>query len=297
MSEILYFNHAKQCGEWFNAFCLRPKICTKCMQEYRQPPISSSEWKSKTPVNNSPLGVSERSAFKPRLPSQAGSVSAEQQAESASKPLQLKATKACQEFLASRSGSGSGESNKEDEEEDPSEESDECDSENEEEDPSEDGGDEEEDPSEDGNDEEEDPSEDRDDEDGFVKLFMEDSELRDFYVKNYEDGEFCCLVCGGIEEMLPKSFRGCVALVQHSIATSTMNKKLAHRAYGQAICQILGWDFNIFPSIISIGESLGQTLSKLGNSQVTVSCICMCISLKSLLISYKRDLVDGAGET
>ncbi|KAL5565084.1 hypothetical protein UlMin_028248, partial [Ulmus minor] len=102
----------------------------------------------------------------------------------------------------------------------------------------------------------------------FLKLFMEDSNLRDFYVKNYKGGEFCCLVCGGIRKKVWKRFPGSVALVQHSTATLKTNKKLAHRAYGQVICQVLGWDFNRLPSIVLKGEPLGQPVANLGSSQL-----------------------------
>ncbi|CAA2998572.1 Hypothetical predicted protein [Olea europaea subsp. europaea] len=85
----------------------------------------------------------------------------------------------------------------------------------------------------------------------FVKLYMEDVELREYYKKNYANGEFICLVCGAVGgKKTCKRFKNCVALVQHSITVARI-KKHAHRAYSQAICKILGWDINRLPSIVS----------------------------------------------
>lgn len=93
----------------------------------------------------------------------------------------------------------------------------------------------------------------------FLKVFMDDSELRSYYEKNYESGEFCCLVCGGIGQKVGKRFKNCVALVQHSVTIAKTRKRQAHRAFGQAICKVLGWDIDKLPTIV---------LPKLGSSQV-----------------------------
>nr|XP_016442235.1 PREDICTED: uncharacterized protein LOC107767672 [Nicotiana tabacum] len=47
-----------------------------------------------------------------------------------------------------------------------------------------------------------------------------------------------------------KRFKDCVALVQHSITIANANTRRAHRAYGQVICQVFGWDINRLPSIV-----------------------------------------------
>ncbi|KAL3355865.1 hypothetical protein AABB24_016832 [Solanum stoloniferum] len=84
----------------------------------------------------------------------------------------------------------------------------------------------------------------------FVKLFEEDGGLREYYEKNNESGgEFICLVCSGVgKKGWSKRFKDCVGLVQHSITISNMRQ--AHRAYGQVIFRILGWDINRLPSIV-----------------------------------------------
>nr|XP_009764498.1 PREDICTED: uncharacterized protein LOC104216197 [Nicotiana sylvestris] len=110
------------------------------------------------------------------------------------------------------------------------------------------------------NDEDDDNDSDNDDEadDGdkdynfFAKLFREDDVLRKYYEKNKESGgEFSCLVCCGVgKKGWMKRFKDCVALVQHSITIANANTRRAHRAYGQVICQVFGWDINRLPSIV-----------------------------------------------
>ncbi|XP_060200826.1 uncharacterized protein LOC132629101 isoform X2 [Lycium barbarum] len=104
---------------------------------------------------------------------------------------------------------------------------------------------------------EEDDEEDDDDEEKgeksygfFAKLFEEDGVLREYYEKNGESGgEFSCLVCCGVgKKGWKKRFKDCVALVQHSITIA--NTRQTHRAYGQVICKILGWDISRLPSIV-----------------------------------------------
>ncbi|KAA8524004.1 hypothetical protein F0562_010565 [Nyssa sinensis] len=102
----------------------------------------------------------------------------------------------------------------------------------------------------------------------FFKVFMEDAELRGYHEKNYEGGDFCCLVCSGIGKKVGKRFKHCVALVQHSISMTNTKKKWAHRAYGQVICEVLGWDIRWLPTIIlSLGNPLSLSLSKTGETQ------------------------------
>lgn len=102
----------------------------------------------------------------------------------------------------------------------------------------------------------------------FLNLFSEDSELRNYYEKNFESGDFICLVCGGIGKKVNKKFKNCVALVQHSIAISKTLKMRAHRAYGQVICKVLGWDMKRLPSIVlSLDNPLGSSLAKSSDLQ------------------------------
>ncbi|CAL0303734.1 unnamed protein product [Lupinus luteus] len=95
----------------------------------------------------------------------------------------------------------------------------------------------------------------------FLRLFTEDSDLRKYYENNYGEGDFCCLVCGGVGKKVGKRFKGCVSLVQHSIAVKRTKKMRAHRAYSQVICKVLGWDFDQLPAIVLKGESLGSSLA------------------------------------
>lgn len=83
----------------------------------------------------------------------------------------------------------------------------------------------------------------------FSKVFMEDSELRCYYEKNCESGEFSCLVCVGIGQKVGKKYKDCVALVQHSITIAKTKKRQAHRALGKVICKVLGWDIQKLQSI------------------------------------------------
>lgn len=93
----------------------------------------------------------------------------------------------------------------------------------------------------------------------FIGVFMEDNELRGYYQRCFENGEFLCLVCSAFEKKKSgKKYKDCIGLVQHSkLILRTVNKK-AHRAFGQAVCKILGWDIHRLPSIVMNGEPLGK---------------------------------------
>ncbi|KAK9937843.1 hypothetical protein M0R45_014611 [Rubus argutus] len=98
-----------------------------------------------------------------------------------------------------------------------------------------------------------------------LNLFVEKSELRSYYDVNWENGDFYCLVCGGLGKM--KRVKGCVGLVQHSISISNTKKKRAHRAFAQVVCRVLGWDFGRLPAIVLNGERLSLSLAKPGDEQ------------------------------
>ncbi|WOG98579.1 hypothetical protein DCAR_0417923 [Daucus carota subsp. sativus] len=74
----------------------------------------------------------------------------------------------------------------------------------------------------------------------FSEVFAEDSELRSYYEKNCERGEFSCLVCAGLGQKVGKKYKDCVALVQHSTTIAKTKKRRAHRALGEVICKVLG---------------------------------------------------------
>lgn len=99
-------------------------------------------------------------------------------------------------------------------------------------------------------------------------LFVENRELRDFYERNQDSGDFYCLVCGGIGVKVGKTFRGCVGLVHHAVAISKTRRKKAHRVFGQVICRVLGWDISRLPTIVLKTEPLSQSLSNSGQAQV-----------------------------
>ncbi|KAG7024795.1 hypothetical protein SDJN02_13614, partial [Cucurbita argyrosperma subsp. argyrosperma] len=100
----------------------------------------------------------------------------------------------------------------------------------------------------------------------FLNLFMENDELRGYYEKNCEDGLFCCLVCGGMgKKKSGKRFKNCIGLVHHSNSISRTKKKVAHRAFGQAVCRVFGWDIDRLPTIVLNGEPLSRSLANSGD--------------------------------
>ncbi|KAL2944527.1 Elongation factor G [Bienertia sinuspersici] len=122
---------------------------------------------------------------------------------------------------------------------------------------------------EDEDEEEEDDGDDAEEYDFFMKLFEDDDELKNYYVKNCENGEFYCLVCGALKNKLVRTFKNCVALVQHSVNISKTKKKMAHRGYGHAICKVLGWDVNRLPSLPStVVDASGQSHELQSGSKV-----------------------------
>ncbi|XP_055808768.1 uncharacterized protein LOC129877308 isoform X2 [Solanum dulcamara] len=125
----------------------------------------------------------------------------------------------------------------------------------------------------------------------FAKLFEEDGGLREYYEKNSESGgKFSCLVCCGVgKKGWRKRFKDCVALVQHSITIANTNTRKAHRAYGQVICQILGWDINRLPSnVLSAGDKPSESSDKQVEAQVLGS---------ELLTSSLANSDDGSNKT
>uniref|UniRef100_A0A803N9Z9 Uncharacterized protein n=2 Tax=Chenopodium quinoa TaxID=63459 RepID=A0A803N9Z9_CHEQI len=96
-----------------------------------------------------------------------------------------------------------------------------------------------------------------------MKVFEEQEELRGYYKKNCENGEFYCLVCGALAGKLSRKYKNCVAVVQHSVTISSTKKRKAHRAFGHVICKILGWDVHRLPSLPSKDGGAGsQSLEK-----------------------------------
>lgn len=122
-----------------------------------------------------------------------------------------------------------------------------------------------------------DDDEEADDEDGaeleafkfFSEIFMNDEDLRGYYVKCNGKGEFLCLVCGGAGVKLGKRYGDCVGLVQHAISVVKTRRRGAHKGFGRVVCEVLGWDFSRLPNIILDRTApLGQSLVKEDEMQV-----------------------------
>lgn len=209
---------------------------------------SSKEW----PCNPRPDASTHTSAWPivtTQQNSQAISMSPQQQARLAADRAQTKALKATKVFLRSNN---SDDDDEEEEDDDYLGDSDHDDRETE---------------------ENEDPHDSSEEGDGvgkyrfFVKVFADDSEFRDYYQKNYQNGDFRCLVCGGIGmKKATKRFKDCVALIQHSISIGNTKKRRAHRAYGKAISKVLGWDIHKLPTIVS-ELSANRGVSSAGTSK------------------------------
>ena len=188
------------------------------------PPDSGTEWPCSSPAPQ----TSAWPVMKPVSTPPAQPLSDEDKARSAAAKTQFKAFEPCREFFTKRVGSDNDEEDNIDEEEEEEEEEDEV----------------------------EDGSEENEEFRFFMKMFMEDNELRSYYQKNYESGDFYCLVCGGIGKKVWKKFKDCMGLLHHSTSILKTKRKRAHRAFGQVICKVLGWDFDRIPTIVLKGDPL-----------------------------------------
>ncbi|XP_050368014.1 uncharacterized protein LOC126786286 isoform X2 [Argentina anserina] len=61
--------------------------------------------------------------------------------------------------------------------------------------------------------------------------------------------------------------RGSAGLVQHAVTVSKTKKKRAHRAFGQVVCRVLGWDVKKMPFIVLKGETPRFYLANPGAGQ------------------------------
>lgn len=124
----------------------------------------------------------------------------------------------------------------------------------------------------------------------FMKIFLENNELRNYYQKSFEAGEFCCLVCGGIGKKVSKRFKDCLGLLQHSTAILKTKKKHAHRAFAQVVCKVLGWDVDKLPMIVAKGDPLDVL-------QVTDHvCILYLPCLMCSSKSFKQTIIGCGGQ-
>ncbi|RZB98647.1 Protein NETWORKED 1D [Glycine soja] len=181
--------------------------------------VSDAKWVCESPK----AGVSSIASGWPsfndiKAPPLTYSLSAEEKATMAVLQLQHKALEACQKFLVGDAGSDSDEDDKDDEDEDElvdDYDSKEC-----------------------------------EEYKFFEKVFAEDGDLRRYYESNYKEGDFHCLVCGGIGKKVWKRFKNCKTLIHHSTAILRTKRKRAHRAYAQVICKVVGWDIDQLPAIV-----------------------------------------------
>lgn len=103
----------------------------------------------------------------------------------------------------------------------------------------------------------------------FIDIFTNDPILRQHYEKNSESGEFNCLACAGIGMKGLKKYSNCVAILQHAHSTVSTKRKKGHRAFARVLCKVLGYNFNMLPSLVlDAGERLGESLAKDAKAQV-----------------------------
>ncbi|KAL6535937.1 hypothetical protein OROHE_012781 [Orobanche hederae] len=135
----------------------------------------------------------------------------------------------------------------------------------------------------------------------FCKVFKEDMELRECYEKNFAKGEFSCLVCGALGgKKMWKKYKGCLALVQHSITIAKMKKRRAHRALGQAVCKVLSWDINELSSIVSLLSDKSAATPENGSigdkNECSMAVVDNVVSSEGDIVECKNDeTVPGSG--
>ncbi|KAM0939625.1 hypothetical protein DsansV1_C20g0165431 [Dioscorea sansibarensis] len=197
----------------------------------RDPPVVEEEW----PCLPSPTSKPESSSWpNPVIGRKPLLLSADDQARADTVRVQESGVRASCEFFRKSSSSDDGDDDEEEEEEDAMEE----------------------------DEDEEDDAESRAFR-FFLGLFEKNRELRRYYEKNWEKGEFFCLVCRSTGMKVGKRFPNCVGLVQHSKSISKTKRRAAHRGFANAVCRVMGWDMERLPSIVlDLKDSLGQSLTK-----------------------------------
>uniref|UniRef100_A0A0D9V5W5 Uncharacterized protein n=1 Tax=Leersia perrieri TaxID=77586 RepID=A0A0D9V5W5_9ORYZ len=101
--------------------------------------------------------------------------------------------------------------------------------------------------------------EDEDEEGNVIRFFQElvekDAGLRGFYEAEREKGRFLCLVCEGTGARAGKRFAGCAALVQHAGSVARAGRRMAHRAFADAVGRLLGWSAGRTTDLPVLGDS------------------------------------------
>ncbi|CAO2166458.1 unnamed protein product [Urochloa humidicola] len=100
----------------------------------------------------------------------------------------------------------------------------------------------------------------------FGELLGGDAALRGFYEAEREKGQFLCLVCEGSGTRVGKRFVGCAALVQHAGCVARTKRRLAHRAFADAVGRLLGWSAGRTAPPPASSDSDGAS-DQVGNSQ------------------------------
>jgi len=140
--------------------------------------------------------------------------------------------------------------------------------------------------------EEEDDGEWEEIEEFFVGLFLEDDELRGYYQRCFESGDFCCLACGAIgKKNHGKRFKDCLGLLQHSMSILRTLKRRVHRGFGMALCKVLGWDADRLPTIVMKGKPLG--LEKMMPAEAEVIVCLVKILFRALMLCCSTKTYQG----
>ncbi|KAG6395575.1 hypothetical protein SASPL_141698 [Salvia splendens] len=113
---------------------------------------------------------------------------------------------------------------------------------------------------------------------------LEDATLKEYYAKNFVLGEFSCLVCGAVGgKNSGKKFKGCLPLLQHSISIEKTKRRGAHRAFAQAVCEVLGWDIHRLPEIGSkLSEKSGYQQQGNGDGDKVESLVALAHNADSV---------------
>ncbi|PKA61226.1 hypothetical protein AXF42_Ash006123 [Apostasia shenzhenica] len=107
----------------------------------------------------------------------------------------------------------------------------------------------------------------------FKGLFEKERELGNFYRNDSSNGDFLCLVCGGVGEKLGKRYAGLLGLVQHANFVSKTKKLMAHRSYGRVVCELLGWETYRSGCDHDVDESLPEVRFMNESDVQTLACL------------------------
>ncbi|KAM7261925.1 hypothetical protein ACFE04_021002 [Oxalis oulophora] len=127
--------------------------------------------------------------------------------------------------------------------------------------------------------------------DFFLSVFTGNIELTNYYEKDHESGEFYCLVCGCTGLKAWRKFKSVHSLLQHS--TTIQSKIRAHRAFGEVVCKVLGWDIKKLPNIVLKGEPLSRSLARISELQANSYYVKSSVTNPDDLISQMESLEEN----